>query len=333
MIVSLSWCSVVVAFPTETSVVGVRQGDSAMYVGAPPSEEYEWIQISVLQIRGSMVNLSLRYDVRARFRLLSSYYYPDHPHFVSIDVAEGTSNYFFFVIPRNLTIGDVVPVPEAYPRLKVEGVEQRKYAGADRTVVFASFSNMTVRAYDFKTAGRYYWDKDTGLLVEMVATIGGIDVTCEKLTGTSLWSAELGYWLADNYPILIMLAFVIGAFSTSAVFLLRMRKKMAFRVTHPNMGIALLVVGVAVVAGGILNMSSFGQLTSSLCFAFAPSFLVGGVLSYTGGWATLHKNKFVLDLGILMIATAIVLGGIVIACMTYRHLEVFVPYVEGEPYG
>jgi hypothetical protein len=47
----------------------------------------------------------------------------------------------------------------------------------------------------------------------------------------------------------------------------------------------------------------------------------------------MHKNKIVPDVGILLIAAAIVLGGIVFACATYRHLEVFVPYVEAEPYG
>lgn len=299
-----------------------------MYVGAPPSEEYEWIRISVLQVNGSAVDLEMRYDLRTRFRLQSSVYYPDHPRFVNIDVGDGTSNFFFFLIPRNLTVGDAVPVWRDHVPLKIEGVEQREYAGAVRTVVYASFSNMTVSYADFKTAGRYYWDKETGLLVERVATLGNADVTSEILTGTSLWSIDLRYWLGDNYPVVVMLVGVIGAMAVSAVVLFRLRKKIPNRVTHPNIGLSFLVVGAALVAVGIVNLSYFEQLVSSLCFGFAPFFIVSGVLAYTGAWVTLRKDRLQIDMGVVLIAAALILGGIVISCLTYRELMAIVPYLE-----
>jgi len=40
-LVLLSGYSAVVAAPDEASIVGARKGDWAMYMGAPPSEEYE----------------------------------------------------------------------------------------------------------------------------------------------------------------------------------------------------------------------------------------------------------------------------------------------------
>lgn len=328
MLVLLSGYSAVVAAPTEASIVGARKGDWAMYMGAPPSEEYEWIRISVRQVNGSTVDLEMRYDLRTRFRLQSTYYYPDHPRLVNIDVGDGTSNFFFFLIPRNLTVGDAVPVWKDHAPLKIEGVEQREYAGAMRTVVYASFSNMTVNYADFKTAGRYYWDKETGLLVERIATLGNADVTSEILTGTNLWSIDLGYWIVENYPIVIILVVVIGAMAISAVVLLRLRKKIPYRVTHPNIGIGFLAVGAALVAFAIINLSYFEQLISSLCFAFAPFFLVSGVLAYTGAWVMLRNDKLEIDKGVVLIAAALFLGGIVISCLTYRELVAIVPYLD-----
>jgi hypothetical protein len=328
MMVSLSGYSAVVAAPAEASIVGARQGDWAMYAGAPPSEEYEWIRISVLQVNGSAIDLEMRYDLRTRFRLQSTYYYPDHPRFVNIDVGDGTSNFFFFLIPRNLTVGDVVPVWRDHAPLKIEGVEQREYAGAVRTVVYASFSNMTVSYADFKTAGRYYWDQETGLLVERIATLGNADVTSEILTGTSLWSIDLGYWIVENYPVAIILVVVIGAMAVSAVVLFRLRKNIPYRVTHPYVGMGFLAVGAVLVAVGIVNLSYFELLISSLGFAFAPFFLVSGVLAYTGAWVTLRNDKLEIDKGVILIAAALILSGIVISCLTYRELVAIVPYLE-----
>lgn len=325
---SVSWYSAVMASSTGASVVGARQGDWAMYAGAPPSEEYEWIRFSVLQVNGNVVDLELRYDLRTRFRLQSSYSFPDNPRYVSIDVGVGTSNFFLFLIPRNLSVGDSVPVWQGHVPLRIQGVEQKEYAGAERTVVYASFSGMAVSYANFTTAGRYYWDKETGLLVERIATLGYTDVTAEILTGTNLWSPDLRYWIAGNYPIVIMLVLVIGAMAVSAVVLLRLRTRISYRVTHTQFGTGLLAVGIALVATAIIDLTSHEQLVTSLCFAFAPFFFVSGVLAYTGAWVTLRNDKLVIDKGVILIAAALILGGIMIACLTYRELVAIVPYMD-----
>ena len=328
VMVSLSGYSVVVAAPTEALIIGAREGDWAMYVGAPPGEEYEWIRFSVLQIEGNVVDLEYRYDVRARFRAQSLVNFPDTPHFVSFNVADGTGNTFFFIVPRNLAVGDSVPVTLDHVPLKIEGVEQRKYAGAERTVVYASFSNMTISYADFKTAGRYYWDKETGLLVERIATIDNVDMTCEKLTGTNMWSLDLRYWIVDNYPIAIMLAFIFGALALSTVALIRVRKTLSYRVTHTNIGIALLATGTALLVTSILTLTTYAQVISSLSLTFAPFFLVSGVLAYTGGWVALRNKRLVIDMGIILVAGAIILCGIGAASATYREVGAIVPYID-----
>ncbi len=330
VLASLSGYSAVVAASTEASIVGVRNGDWALYMGAPPTEEYEWIRVSVLQVNESRVNLEQQYDLRTRFRMLSTYHFPDHPHYVTIDVERGTSNFYFFLIPRNLTIGDSIPVWQGHIPMTIEGVTKREYAGAERTVVYASFSNMSVNYADFTVAGRYYWDQETGLLVERIATLVQSDVTTQVLTGTSLWSPDLFHWIFDNHLLVIMLVFVLGAMSVAGIVLLRLRKSDSFRVTHTHLGIGLLSVGMVLVVAAIVSLTSVEQLVTSLCFAFAPFFLVSGIIAYTGAWVTVRNSKLVFDKGVILIAAALILGGIVVACLTYRELAAIVPYIDGD---
>jgi hypothetical protein len=327
LMVSVSWYSAVVASPAAESIIGVRQGAWARYVGSPPVEEYEWISISVLQINASVVDLEMRYDLRMRFRLYSSYYFPDHPRYVSVNVEDGTNNFFLFLIPRNLTVGDTVPIWRGHAPLMIEGVEQRVYAEAKRTVLYASFSNMTVDYANFTVAGRYYWDKETGLLVERVATLGNEDMTTEILKGTNLWSPEVSYWITGNYAAIIMFVLVIAAMIISTIIILKWRK-ISHRVSHRNFGAGLFTAGVVLVVATIIFLTSYEQSVSLYCFALAPFFLVSGVFAYTGAWVTLRRDQVVADKGILMIAAALVLSGIMIPCFTYRELVAIVPYMD-----
>jgi hypothetical protein len=327
LMISASWYSTVVAPPAEDSMIGVRQGAWAKYFGSPPTEEYEWISISVLQINASVVDLEMRYDLRMRFRLYSSYYFPDHPGYVSVNVGDGTNNFFMFLIPRNLSVGDTVPIWRGHVPLRIEGVEQRVYAGAKRAVLYASFSNMTVDYANFTVAGRYYWDKETGLLVERIATVGNEDMTTEILKDTNIWSTEVQYWIAGNLPAIIIFGLVIGAMIISTIVILRWRK-ISDRVSHRNFGGGLFTVGVVLVVATIIYLTSYEQSVSLFCFALAPFFLVSGVFAYTGAWVTLRRDQLVADIGILMMAAALILSGIVIPCFVYRELAAIVPYTD-----
>ena len=109
---------------------------------------------------------------------------------------------------------------------------------------------------------------------------------------------------------------------------MKQRKNIPYRVAHPNIGIGFLVVGVVLAAVAIANMSLFEQLISSMCFALAPFFLVSGALAYTGAWVALRNDRLEIDKGVVLIAAALILGGIVISCLTYRELLATVPYLD-----
>ena len=83
-----------------------------------------------------------------------------------------------FVIPANLTTGDSTYLA-VYGDVTIAGETTRTYAGASRAVVYASFSEYGVQL-------TYYWDKETGVMVEASSTSAGVTVTA-RVTETNLW--------------------------------------------------------------------------------------------------------------------------------------------------
>ena len=135
------------------------------------------------------------------------------------------------------------------------------------------------------------------------------------------------YWIAGNYPAILMLGLIIGAMVISTIVILRWRK-ISNRVSHRNFGAGLFTVGVVMVIATIFYLTTYEQLVSSFCFTLAPFFLVSGLFAYTGAWVTLRRDHLVADKGVLMIAAALVLSGIVIPCFIYRELAATIPYMD-----
>jgi parallel beta-helix repeat protein len=85
-----------------------------------------------------------------------------------------------FAIPANSKTGDSIKMNN-YSTIKIAGENSRTYAGINRTVVYASSSqrgdNIT-----------YYWDKQTGAIVEVHAVSGDVTET-GKATETNMWQS------------------------------------------------------------------------------------------------------------------------------------------------
>lgn len=67
--------------------------------------------------------------------------------------------------------------------LVVKGETTKTYTSASRTVVYATYSS-------FGFQNTYYWDKQTGVLMEYSQTLGGVEITM-KAVETNLWQAGL----------------------------------------------------------------------------------------------------------------------------------------------
>ncbi|MBE0431014.1 MAG: hypothetical protein IBX67_04210 [Dehalococcoidia bacterium] len=156
--------------------VGVKAGDwiKSEYeiTGWPAGQPYpEWLKLEFLTVEGASA------DVRVTMRMSDGTEETDTMplHIGSGAEAPGLSG---GVIPANLTTGDSVYMT-GYGWLTLEGETTRNYAGANRTVVYAGFSQYGVEL-------TYYWDKLTGVMVEASTTHGDMTATA-KATETNMW--------------------------------------------------------------------------------------------------------------------------------------------------
>jgi hypothetical protein len=191
--------------------VGVEAGDwikiDYTITGAPPGTTLPlWLKVEFLSVEGTNAT------VRVTMRMSDG---TEQNATVPVDVVAGGQAFGLsgFVIPANLTTGDIVFM-SGYGNVTIEGETPRTYAGASRTVVYASFSQ-------YGTQLTYYWDKQTGVMVEASVTSGTMTGT-GKATETNMWQAAPAFPI-DPLILSVLIAIVIVI--VIAIFLLRRKKK------------------------------------------------------------------------------------------------------------
>jgi uncharacterized repeat protein (TIGR02543 family) len=150
--------------------VGVKAGDwikvEYMIIGWPAGLPYpEWVKLEFVSVEGTTVT------ALATTRISDG---TEASDIVPMDLGESSGS----VISANLTTGDSIYMA-GYGDVKIEGETTRTYVGANRTVVYASFSQD-------ETQATYYWDKLTGVMVELSLTSPGITAIV-KATETNMW--------------------------------------------------------------------------------------------------------------------------------------------------
>lgn len=333
-----------VAQKSRSSIVGVKPGDYVKYIGSIPQSEYEWLLVSVLNVKETEVNISISYELRPTHRPISAQQYKRSQ---IINVATGEGNIFLFLIPANLTVGDAIPQTSSsfYPSLAIEGIDFRKYAGVERTVVYASSSNMPL-----DWGGALYWDKETGVLVEIVAEVGSVSFSSLRLIETNIWSINLMEFITHNSPFLTSVMTGMALLIIISVTFVR-RKKMTkgnideiqatwkpredaktplmqtleffcyllrLHAGEISMGVGVLLFGI-----GIMNLTNYDQVVYSSSFVFAVIFFVLGVLVRSEAWI---GNRFKINVGVIMICLSVIIFAIVFVCATYREIGAMVPY-------
>jgi len=159
--------------------VGVKTGDwikvDYTITGAPSGTPLpQWLKVEFLSVEGT--NATVRVTMHMSDGTEQNATAP-------VDIVGGGGEAFGlsgFVIPANLTVGDVVYM-SGYGNVTIAGETTGSYAGASRTVVYAGFSQ-------YGTQLTYYWDKQTGVMVEASTTSGTMTAT-GKATETSIWQA------------------------------------------------------------------------------------------------------------------------------------------------
>jgi parallel beta-helix repeat protein len=199
--------------------VGVKAGDwikvDYTVTGAPSGTTLPlWLKVEFLSVEGT--NATARVTMRMSDGTEQNATLP-------VDVVAGGQALGLsgFVIPANLTVGDVVYM-SGYGNLTIAGETTSSYAGASRTVIYASFSQ-------YGTQLTYYWDKQTGVIVEASTTSGTMTGT-GKATETNMWQSAHGFPI-DPTLLYIAIAVVIVA---AAVFLVLRRRKASTEGTTPE---------------------------------------------------------------------------------------------------
>lgn len=162
--------------------IGVKPGDWIKYnytvTGVPSGITVpQWFKVEFLEVEGTKATVYVtmqRSDSTEQSESLT----------VDVATGNGTLDVFFgFIIPANSAPGDFIYISE-YGRITIDGETSRIYAGESRTVVYATF-------YDARA--RYYWDKQTGVMVEASVSLGGITVTA-KVLETNMWGV-IPFWM------------------------------------------------------------------------------------------------------------------------------------------
>ena len=189
-------------------LVGVKAGDwiKLDFTTSGASSETslpQWVKVEFLSVDGTTVNMHVT------MQMLDGTEQSDN---VTVDVVTGGETFrpqgppgengatgqwpqsenrvqgagFFmvrsgFVIPANSKTGDTIKLT-SYSNVTIAGEDSKTYAGVDRTVVYASSSQRG-------TELTYYWDKQTGALVEVCAVSGDMTENF-KATETNMWQAE-----------------------------------------------------------------------------------------------------------------------------------------------
>ncbi len=183
-------------------VVGVKQGDWIEYKvtvtgDVPEQHNVTWSKIEIMAVEGKKIDVKItsRYSNGTEETATST---------LNLETGQiGDA----FIIPANLDKSDTFLSSEG--TITVSGVEERTYAGATRSVVYASTS-LTM----------FHWDRSTGFLVE--ATSSYPDFTlATKAEKTNMWQTQ-AFGIDPLFSIVLIVLVIVAVL---AVFLRHIKKK------------------------------------------------------------------------------------------------------------
>jgi hypothetical protein len=128
--------------------------------------------------------------------------------------ANGTVVFSGIIIPANLKVGDDTFMV-GYGNVTIAGETTRTYVGATRSVVYTNFSQQGNQL-------SFYWDRQTGVLVEAHITSGSITATITVIE-TNMWQPQLFRIPID--PIVFFTLIVVIILIVAASLAIRKKKK------------------------------------------------------------------------------------------------------------
>ena len=196
------------AFVLATVNVGVKKGDWIEYqvsaTGASPEgHNTKWARMDVTNVQETTINLNVTTQYGNGTFLYEN---------VTLNLETGQLGDDFFV-PANLQAGDVFFDAHA-GNITVSGIEQRTYAGAERTVISGSTPQTS-----------FYWDKATGILVEAHSSYPDYNFSMATVADkTNIWAPQI-FGLESDVVYSVIVVVIVIAVAVVAVVLVLRRKK------------------------------------------------------------------------------------------------------------
>ena len=191
----------------EAGNVGIKVGDwiklEYSFTDWPADQTYpEWLKLEFISVEGTIVT------VRSTQRVSDG---TEQSDTATVDIVSNIEVPILagIVIAANRTTGDSVYIA-GYGNVTIEDEATKTYAGANRTVIYTSF-------WPSEAQVAYYWDKLTGVIVEISSTSPDFTATA-KATETNMWettTSQMPWW-----PWIIVAVVAVGL----VIFFVRRRR-------------------------------------------------------------------------------------------------------------
>ena len=180
--------------------VGVKKGDWIEYqvtsTGSPTAgHDINWARMEILDVQGTNITVKItsRYPNESTEELNST---------LNFETGQLIDD---FIIPANLKTGDTF-YDQNLGNVTISRAEEHEYAGATRTVLYASTSQNT-----------YVWDQATGVSVE------GTSLTPEYsihtiVDKTNMWQSSEGLDVTAFYLVTVLVLIIIATIIVVAMW-------------------------------------------------------------------------------------------------------------------
>jgi hypothetical protein len=188
------------------AIVGVKKGDwiefNATVTGDPPEgHDAQWGRMEVTNVQGNILNLNITTQFTNGTFLYEN---------ITLNLETGKLG-DDFIIPANLNVSQSF-LDANYGNITINSVDQRKYAGALRSVISGKNSHTT-----------FIWDQQTGILVEAYSEYKEINFTMTTIVEkTNMWQKQTSF---SDLPIIYLTIASILIILASVSILVWRRKK------------------------------------------------------------------------------------------------------------
>jgi hypothetical protein len=215
--------------------VGVKVGDWVRYAfnvtwtgtGTEPSsitslKNLAWMKVEIKSVSGTQVTA----EVSGQYTNVTSY--PTSRGTMDVATGQGSGGFMTMLIAANLNAGDNLFQQQYGSPVKINGTISATYCGAMRSINYVDVTT-TIMGSTTSTV-KAYWDKATGVMVELYMSQSTTAPTAQtltysyKATETNMWSGDILGFVSTYLVYIVVIVILLAVVVVAGVFLMRRRK-------------------------------------------------------------------------------------------------------------